>query len=108
MARIFDNEDDFKRLDFSLSEVSSSAQWVRAAMAGRLSQTQTAPPEKVVQQLKSKAAAEQAVPAVEAPPSEAARVRSLPMLEGSYVLLHNGVFHPTGNGHARLCSVTGG
>lgn len=33
IARIFDNEDEFKRLDFKLAEVSSSAAWVRAAHA---------------------------------------------------------------------------
>lgn len=31
IARTFDNEDDFKRLDFTLSEVSSSAEWVKCA-----------------------------------------------------------------------------
>ena len=33
MARVFDNEDDFKRLDFSLQEVSSTAAWVKEAYA---------------------------------------------------------------------------
>ncbi len=31
IARIFDNEDDFKRLDFTLQELSSSAPWIAAA-----------------------------------------------------------------------------
>ena len=29
LARVFDNEDDFERLDFTLQEVSSSAPWVK-------------------------------------------------------------------------------
>ena len=33
VARTFDNEDDFKRLDFTLSEVSSRAAWVKEARA---------------------------------------------------------------------------
>jgi len=33
VARVFDNEDDFKRLDFTLGEVSSSAPWVKQAVA---------------------------------------------------------------------------
>jgi hypothetical protein len=31
LARVFDNEDDFERLDFTLREVSSSAAWVRVS-----------------------------------------------------------------------------
>ena len=31
VARVFDNEDDFKRLDFTLSEVSSNASWIKEA-----------------------------------------------------------------------------
>jgi hypothetical protein len=31
IGRIFDNEDDFKRLDFRIGELSSSAPWVREA-----------------------------------------------------------------------------
>lgn len=31
IARIYDDEDKFERLDFQLSEVSSSAPWVKAA-----------------------------------------------------------------------------
>ena len=30
-ARLFDNEDDFKRMDFPLSDVSSTATWVKEA-----------------------------------------------------------------------------
>ena len=33
LARVFDNEDDFERLDFSLKEVTSSAPWVKEAAA---------------------------------------------------------------------------
>ena len=33
LARVFDNEDDFERLDFTLKEVASSAPWVREAAA---------------------------------------------------------------------------
>ena len=33
LARVFDNEDDFERLDFNLREVTSSAPWVREAAA---------------------------------------------------------------------------
>ena len=33
VARVFDNEDDFKRLDFTLAEVSSSADWIKQAAA---------------------------------------------------------------------------
>ena len=33
LARVFDNEDDFERLDFTLREVASSAPWVREAAA---------------------------------------------------------------------------
>lgn len=33
VARVFDNEADFKRLDFNLSEISSSADWIRQAAA---------------------------------------------------------------------------
>lgn len=33
LARVFDNGDDFKRLDFALSEVSSTAAWVKEAYA---------------------------------------------------------------------------
>jgi hypothetical protein len=29
LARVFDNEDEFERLDFTLPEVSSSAPWVK-------------------------------------------------------------------------------
>jgi hypothetical protein len=35
LARIFDNEHEFKRLDFTLAEVSSSAAWVRKAAEQR-------------------------------------------------------------------------
>ena len=31
LARVFDNEDDFERLDFTLKEVTSSATWVKEA-----------------------------------------------------------------------------
>lgn len=33
LARVFDNGDDFKRLDFTLKDVSSSAAWVQQAHA---------------------------------------------------------------------------
>ena len=33
LARVFDNEDDFERLDFNLKEVTSSAPWVKEAAA---------------------------------------------------------------------------
>ena len=33
LARVFDNEDNFERLDFTLREVASSAQWVKEAAA---------------------------------------------------------------------------
>ena len=33
LARIFDNEDDFERLDFTLKEVTSNATWVKEAAA---------------------------------------------------------------------------
>ena len=33
LARVFDNEDDFERLDFTLKEVASSAPWVKDAAA---------------------------------------------------------------------------
>ena len=33
LARVFDNEDDFERLDFTLREVASSAPWVKEAAA---------------------------------------------------------------------------
>lgn len=33
VARVFDNEEEFKRLDFTLGEVSSSAPWVKQAVA---------------------------------------------------------------------------
>ena len=33
LARVFDSEEDFKRLDFTLGEVSSSAPWVKQAYA---------------------------------------------------------------------------
>lgn len=33
LARVFDNEDNFERLDFSLADVSSSAGWVKEAHA---------------------------------------------------------------------------
>lgn len=33
LARVYDNGDDFERRDFDLSEVSSSAVWVKAAAA---------------------------------------------------------------------------
>ena len=33
LARVFDNEDDFERLDFTLKEVASSAPWVKEAAA---------------------------------------------------------------------------
>ncbi len=29
LARVFDNEDEFKRMDFTLREVSSGAPWVK-------------------------------------------------------------------------------
>ena len=29
VARVFDNEDDFRRLDFTLREVSSGAPWIK-------------------------------------------------------------------------------
>ena len=32
LARIFDNEDEFQRLDFTLREVSSGAPWVKVGM----------------------------------------------------------------------------
>lgn len=33
LARVFDNEDDFERLDFTLREVSSNSPWVKEAAA---------------------------------------------------------------------------
>ena len=33
LARVFDNGDDFERLDLNLSEVTSDAQWVKDAAA---------------------------------------------------------------------------
>jgi hypothetical protein len=86
MARFFDNEDDFKRLDFQLSEVSSGAPWVRTAKAQRDANAQAAPPAEAMRQLQSaadarRAPAQSSQPAaapkqLEAPPpSEAARVR---------------------------------
>ena len=33
VARTFDNEEDFKRLDFTISEVSSRADWIKEARA---------------------------------------------------------------------------
>lgn len=31
IGRLFDNEEDFKRLDFTMADLSSSAAWIRAA-----------------------------------------------------------------------------
>ena len=36
IGRTYDNGDDFKRLDFKVSEVSSSAAWVQVGRSGTL------------------------------------------------------------------------
>jgi hypothetical protein len=36
LARVFDNEDDFKRLDLTLKEVNSSATWVKVTFSSML------------------------------------------------------------------------
>ena len=33
VARVFDNEEEFQRLDFKLAELSSSAEWIKQAAA---------------------------------------------------------------------------
>ena len=37
LGRTYDNGDDFKRLDFKMSEVSSSAPWVQVTLPAQLS-----------------------------------------------------------------------
>lgn len=44
MGRIFDNEDDFVRMDFRLGEVSSSAPWVAQVRSLRCAALWAAPP----------------------------------------------------------------
>ncbi|KAK9810399.1 hypothetical protein WJX72_010069 [[Myrmecia] bisecta] len=53
LARVFDNEDDFKRLDFSLQEVSSSAPWVKAAHDQNERKRQSESAQSVMQRLQA-------------------------------------------------------
>ena len=88
LARIFDNEDDFSRLDFTLQEVSSGAEWVRTAKAQRLAKAQDAPAHEALRKQIDAAGAQQGGAQASAaqgpagaraleppPPAEAARVR---------------------------------
>ena len=82
LARIFDNEDSFKRMDFTLSEVSSSADWVRTAKSQSEAKARSSGPvSATMQQLqagaqRSKQGAAATAAKVPPPPEEAARVRT--------------------------------
>lgn len=104
LARIFDNEDEFRRLDFTLEEVSSSAAWVRTAKAQSDAKARSSGPvSATMQQLQADAERSRQTAAAPAskeppPPEEAARVRSAGRLGGRAVPpLHErcGRHHPT-------------
>lgn len=88
IARIFDNEDDFKRLDFRLSEVSSSAPWVKLAaqqMAAKMSSESAEARLNRYQAMQPKPPAAPAAPVVrELTPAESAKVRCL--FDGTYFI----------------------
>lgn len=83
IARIFDNEDDFKRLDFKLSEVSSSAPWVKLAaqqmavkMAGESAEAKMGRYQSMQPQVPAAAAAPRPAPVLqELTPAECAKVQ---------------------------------
>lgn len=74
LARVFDNEDDFKRIDFTLSEVSSSAPWVVQAAEYVRRQESRGPAEALLNKMseRQKQAGSQAQ-VVELSPAEAAK-----------------------------------
>ena len=83
LARIFDNEDAFQRLDFHLAEVSSSAAWVQTARAQRLAKAGSKPAAQAFRELTSQADSGAGTPAPRRidsagppGPAEAARVRA--------------------------------
>lgn len=60
IARVFDNGDDFQRLDFGLEEVSSSAAWVGQARETSRRKEREERPEQVWQQIKERSAGQSA------------------------------------------------
>lgn len=58
VARIFDDEDEFRRLDFDISEMSSSARWVIDARLYNERKRERESPEAVLRQIESNAKAE--------------------------------------------------
>lgn len=73
ISRIFDNEDDFQRLDFSMSEMSSSADWVKEARR-RNEEAANSPHRDVAAELANKAAARSAGTSItELSPAECAK-----------------------------------
>eukprot|EP00891_Asterochloris_glomerata_P002514 jgi/Astpho2/2514/Aster-04231 len=54
LARVYDNGEDFKRMDFRLPEVSSSAQWVKDAATQNKRKRAAGNPDNIVARLQSK------------------------------------------------------
>lgn len=83
VGRIFDNEDDFKRLDFKLAELSSSAPWVVKAAQQMRAKAQAEAPQAVLQRMEAERKAKAAAAA--APPK--ASVKELTATEAAKVLI---------------------
>ncbi|CAL5225626.1 g8481 [Coccomyxa viridis] len=76
LARVFDNEDDFERLDFTLKEVTSSAPWVKEAAAQNEAKRKGDQADTILQSMQAPAQqGKQSSPAevTELTPAEAAR-----------------------------------
>lgn len=80
VGRIFDNEDDFKRLDFRLAELSSSAAWVATAAQQMRDKAKGEAPQAVLQRME----AERNAQAAAAPK---AKVKELTAAEAAKVTL---------------------
>ena len=79
IARIFDNEDEFKRLEFRQSELSSSAPWIVLAKQQTLAKLRTESAETTIDRIKGdvKRAQQARQPVIhELTPAEAAKVRN--------------------------------
>lgn len=81
VGRIFDNDDDFKRLNFTLAELSSSAAWVVKAVQQMRDKAQQEHPQVVLRRMQEERAAQ----AGAAPSAPKASVKELSAAEAAKV-----------------------
>lgn len=73
LARVMDNGDDFQRMDFNLSEMSSNAEWVKLAQEQAAAQREGESPESVLRRIGAVSSESAQTPIKELSPAESAK-----------------------------------